>query len=272
MALPTGTIKQSEVKAEFNKGNNLRAYLGAAPGVPSSGNLKLTDFRGKSSTFLDSTVTAPNAGNAYYETSYTQNRVDYITGGTSPRTSFKYATWGQPYIQFVWPEVPAVVDRSIDVYYSIKFLNDLQEGGVTFRICMARNNTSTSFNQSIQYRSPVDQDRVNTNSDFRAIQVTYWSAGTTHKWFDSDRGGWQQTSGDRPGRWHTLSGWLRNWGNHYAMNTGCRPMLQVIGTASGSYPTVFAEDIVLKIQPPAIAKSGRPLRRPAEDFLKEQSE
>lgn len=47
-ALPTGTIKQSEVKAEFNKGDNLRAYLGAADGVPSSGNLKLTDFRGKS--------------------------------------------------------------------------------------------------------------------------------------------------------------------------------------------------------------------------------
>lgn len=56
-ALPgSGTIKQSQVIAEFNKGNNLRAYLGAATGVPSSGNLKLTDFYGKSA------VPSPNPG------------------------------------------------------------------------------------------------------------------------------------------------------------------------------------------------------------------
>lgn len=37
----------SQVKSEFNKGNNLRAYLGCAPGVPSSGTIKLTDLLGK---------------------------------------------------------------------------------------------------------------------------------------------------------------------------------------------------------------------------------
>lgn len=44
---PSGEIKQSQVMSEFNKGNNLRSYLGVAPGVPSSGDLKLTDFYGK---------------------------------------------------------------------------------------------------------------------------------------------------------------------------------------------------------------------------------
>lgn len=59
-ALPgSGTIRQSQVIAEFNKGNNLRAYLGAATGVPSSGNLKLTDFYGKSA------VPSPNPGPIY---------------------------------------------------------------------------------------------------------------------------------------------------------------------------------------------------------------
>lgn len=46
----SGTIRQSQVIAEFNKGNNLRAYLGADSGVPTSGNLKLTDFYGKSAS------------------------------------------------------------------------------------------------------------------------------------------------------------------------------------------------------------------------------
>ena len=44
----SGTIKFSQIKAEFNKGNNLRAYLGAASGVPSSGTLKMSHFYGKS--------------------------------------------------------------------------------------------------------------------------------------------------------------------------------------------------------------------------------
>ena len=43
----SGTIKLSEIKSEFKKGNNLLAYLGAASGVPSSAPLKLTDFYGK---------------------------------------------------------------------------------------------------------------------------------------------------------------------------------------------------------------------------------
>ena len=50
MALPpSGTIKQSEVKAEFGKGNNLLDYLGEG-GVTATAPLKLTDFYGKSST------------------------------------------------------------------------------------------------------------------------------------------------------------------------------------------------------------------------------
>lgn len=48
-ALPgSGTIKLSEIKGEFNKGNNLTAYYGAASGIPSSGTIKVTDFYGKS--------------------------------------------------------------------------------------------------------------------------------------------------------------------------------------------------------------------------------
>lgn len=46
----SGTIRQSQVIAEFGGGSNLRSYLGAAAGVPSSGNLKLTDFYGKSAS------------------------------------------------------------------------------------------------------------------------------------------------------------------------------------------------------------------------------
>lgn len=45
---PSGTIKQSEVIAEFGKGNNLLDYLGEG-GVTGSAPLKLTDFYGKSS-------------------------------------------------------------------------------------------------------------------------------------------------------------------------------------------------------------------------------
>ena len=49
MALPDRVpIKQSQVKAEFKKGNNLLDYLGAASGVPTNPPLKLTDFLGKS--------------------------------------------------------------------------------------------------------------------------------------------------------------------------------------------------------------------------------
>ena len=44
---PSGTIKLSEIKTEFNKGNNLKAYYGVASGIPSSGTIKVTDFYGK---------------------------------------------------------------------------------------------------------------------------------------------------------------------------------------------------------------------------------
>jgi len=50
MALPDRVpIKQSQVKAEFKKGNNLLDYLGVASGIPSRPPLKLTDFLGKAS-------------------------------------------------------------------------------------------------------------------------------------------------------------------------------------------------------------------------------
>jgi len=48
-AMPSSfPISMSQAKAEFNKGNNLRAYLGCAPGVPTSGTIKLSDLLGKS--------------------------------------------------------------------------------------------------------------------------------------------------------------------------------------------------------------------------------
>ena len=51
MTLPSRVpITQNQVINEFTSisGKNLKAYYGAAPGVPASGNLKLTDFLGKS--------------------------------------------------------------------------------------------------------------------------------------------------------------------------------------------------------------------------------
>lgn len=44
----SGTIKLSQIKTEFNKGNNLKAYYGVTSGIPSSGTIKVTDFYGKS--------------------------------------------------------------------------------------------------------------------------------------------------------------------------------------------------------------------------------
>lgn len=60
----SGTIAQSQVIAEFGGGSNLRSYLGAASGVPSSGNLKLTDFYGK---------TADNSVSSYVMDYYKHN-------------------------------------------------------------------------------------------------------------------------------------------------------------------------------------------------------
>lgn len=49
MALPSSPpITMGQIKGEFKKGNNLRAYLGCAPGVPTSGSIKQTDLLGKS--------------------------------------------------------------------------------------------------------------------------------------------------------------------------------------------------------------------------------
>lgn len=45
----SGAIALSQIKAEFNKGNNLTSYVGAASGVPTSPPIKNTDFYGKSS-------------------------------------------------------------------------------------------------------------------------------------------------------------------------------------------------------------------------------
>lgn len=43
-----GTIKLSQIKTEFNKGDNLKSYYGVTSGIPSSGTIKVTDFYGKS--------------------------------------------------------------------------------------------------------------------------------------------------------------------------------------------------------------------------------
>ena len=49
LALPnTGTIKLSQIKSEFGKGDNLSDYYGVVSGIPSSGTIKVTDFYGKS--------------------------------------------------------------------------------------------------------------------------------------------------------------------------------------------------------------------------------
>ena len=57
----SGTIKLSQIKAEFGKGNNLLDYLGEG-GVTSSAPLKLTDFYG---TAAGDAVSSENFGNGY---------------------------------------------------------------------------------------------------------------------------------------------------------------------------------------------------------------
>lgn len=59
----SGTIKLSEIKAEFGKGNNLLNYLGEG-GVTSSAPLKLTDFYGASGVDFDSNQSLPTGSNA----------------------------------------------------------------------------------------------------------------------------------------------------------------------------------------------------------------
>ena len=53
----SGTIKLSQIKTEFKKGNNLTSYYGVVSGIPSSGIIKVTDFYGKQ---VDTTPVAPS--------------------------------------------------------------------------------------------------------------------------------------------------------------------------------------------------------------------
>lgn len=92
----SGTIKQSQVKAEFNKGNNLRAYLGAAPGVPSSGNLKLTDFYGKTAdNSLSDYITDGRNGTYIFGGSYFAPSSDANIGKTDPTANGQTMYWNK---------------------------------------------------------------------------------------------------------------------------------------------------------------------------------
>jgi len=83
MALPdTVPIRQSQVKAEFGKGNNLLDYLGEG-GVTSSPPLKLTDFLGTSSA-----PEIPSANHAY------QGRVIWNYGTASSEPGNYYTETG----------------------------------------------------------------------------------------------------------------------------------------------------------------------------------
>ena len=79
----SGTIKLSEVKAEFGKGNNLLDYLGEG-GVTGSPPLKLTDFYGTSAVpppLFDVTTDLPG-----YKTTFEQNGYpDRVTGYNTSR-------------------------------------------------------------------------------------------------------------------------------------------------------------------------------------------
>lgn len=76
MALPDRVpIRQSQVKAEFKKGNNLLDYLGVASGIPTNPPLKLTDFLGKSAG-----PDVPGSNHAY------AGRVIYDYGTASSQT------------------------------------------------------------------------------------------------------------------------------------------------------------------------------------------
>ena len=68
-ALPgSGEIKLSQIKSEFNKGNNLKAYYGVASGIPSSGTIKVTDFYGKSAGGGGSAPSGNYSGTSIMET------------------------------------------------------------------------------------------------------------------------------------------------------------------------------------------------------------
>lgn len=98
MTLPTRVpITQNQVINEFTSisGKNLRAYLGAAPGVPTSGNLKLQDFLGKSN---DSPIESTCAGGAFTTSGGVKTCTITNTNATSTFTVTKiaqgsYANW-----------------------------------------------------------------------------------------------------------------------------------------------------------------------------------
>lgn len=77
----SGTIKLSEVKAEFGKGNNLLDYLGEG-GVTSSAPLKLTDFYGTSAVpppLFDGATEMPGFKRTYEYNGYPDRVTGYNT-------------------------------------------------------------------------------------------------------------------------------------------------------------------------------------------------
>lgn len=99
MSLPdSGTIKLSEIKAEFGKGNNLLDYLGEG-GVTGSAPLKLTDFYGASAKPPD-IINMPVVGTAskhwyhtyphYLNNSYVSWATDFGAQVSTNQTSTMY--------------------------------------------------------------------------------------------------------------------------------------------------------------------------------------
>ena len=100
-ALPdSGEIRLSQIKAEFNKGNNLTAYCGSVAGVPNAPPIKVTDFYGKSAEL------PPTAPNGVYSGAHTHWRTtdpnnigapqfDYINLGLCDGNGGGYpSSWG----------------------------------------------------------------------------------------------------------------------------------------------------------------------------------
>lgn len=69
---PSGEISQSQVIAEFGKGNNLLSYLGEG-GVNGAPPLKLTDFYGKSAAVPTQFVTSRGASNTVSGSEHSEN-------------------------------------------------------------------------------------------------------------------------------------------------------------------------------------------------------
>ena len=218
-ALPSnGTIKQSQVIAEFNKGNNLRAYLGAASGVPSSGNLKLTDFYGK---------TASDA-----VSSWTYNANDYIAGVAEVRAG----TWGLDRARCPWNATGAAFDGTIDT-----------KGTTAYRDAMTRDENTTG-GSNIQnrgsgsgFRGPINSQYPNSSSNvaycnslfpFQKLQPGNYSISGQTRCYSGD------------GRWgeaylylHFFSTWAMSGGIGYVSGAHSSNKRQVLGGRNvGSSP------------------------------------